>query len=74
MLFLPAQQELDCINDSGTIVGKITFDGASNEYSFRAENESIVLTELEIARIAERIAGLYSANMRSRCRMMTDRG
>ncbi len=60
MLFLPAQQELDCVNENGDIVGKIVFDGAKNEYCFNSEDESVVLTDLEIARIAERIAGLYS--------------
>ena len=60
MLFLPAQQELDCVNESGNIVGKIVFDGSKNEYCFNADNASIVLTDLEIARIAERIAGLHS--------------
>lgn len=60
MLFLPAQQELDCINDQGRIVGQILFDGADNEYRFRAENDSVNLSDQEVARIAERIAGLSS--------------
>lgn len=60
MLFMPAQQELDCVNNDGNIVGKIMFDGAKDEYVFRQDDEAVVLSDLEVARIAERIAGLYS--------------
>ncbi|WP_255487305.1 hypothetical protein [Oceanospirillum sediminis] len=58
MLFFPAQQELDCINDNGDIIGKITFDGAQDEYVFSPVSESIVLSGLEEASIAMRLAGL----------------
>lgn len=60
MLFCPIQQELDCINDSGLILGKIKFDGAKDEHVFHPENASIVLSSDEQASIAERIAGLNS--------------
>lgn len=60
MLFFPVQQEVDCINDSGDIVGKITFDGVKDEYTFSPTDESIVLSSLEEAIIAIRIAGLKS--------------
>ena len=60
MLFFPAQQELDCINDKGNIIGKITFDGTQNEYVFSPASESIVLSGLEEASIAMRLAGLKS--------------
>lgn len=60
MLFLPLQQELDCVNDQGNIVGSIRFDGGTDEYSFHPADESVVLSDLEVACIAERLAGLYS--------------
>ncbi|MFT2112070.1 hypothetical protein [Marinomonas sp. 2405UD68-3] len=60
MLFLPAQQELDCISDSGRILGKIKFDGAKDEYSFYSEDKSIALTDVEKSSIAERLASLIS--------------
>lgn len=60
MLFMPAQLDLDCVNNDGDIVGKIVFDGAKNEYVFQQEGEKVVLSDLDVARIAERIAGLYS--------------
>lgn len=60
MLFLPTQQELDCINESGNIIGKIMFDGSENEYKFLPENETIVLTDSEVVSIAERLSGLES--------------
>lgn len=60
VLFFPIQQELDCISDSGRILGKIGFDVAKEEYIFTPNDESIELSEIEEASIAARIAGLYS--------------
>ena len=60
MLFFPVQQELDCINDSGDIIGKITFDAAQDEYVFSPARKDIVLSAIEEATIAIRIAGLKS--------------
>ena len=60
MLFFPIQYELDCINDSGDIVGRIKFDNSKNEYIFYPDNESIVLSDLEKASIAERLSDLGS--------------
>jgi hypothetical protein len=60
MLFFPIQYELDCINDSGDIVGRIKFDVSKNEYIFYPDNESIVLSDLEKASIAERLSDLGS--------------
>lgn len=60
MLFFPIQYELDCINDSGDILGRIKFDNSKNEYIFYPNNESIVLSDLEKASIAERLSDLES--------------
>jgi len=60
MLFFPVQQELDCINDNGDIIGKITFDGVKDEYIFSPTDESIILSNLEEASIAVRLAALAS--------------
>ena len=60
MLFLSLQQELDCINDAGEVLGKIKFDGVKNEYVFLAENESIILSNAEEANIVDRLVGLAS--------------
>lgn len=60
MMFFPAQQELDCINDNGDIIGKIAFDGAQDEYVFSPASEDIVLSAIEEATIAMRIVGLKS--------------
>jgi hypothetical protein len=60
VLFWPVQQELDCINDSGCILGKIKFDLSIEEYIFYPANESIILSNIEKLNIAERLAGLAS--------------
>jgi hypothetical protein len=60
VLFWPIQQELDCINDSGRILGKIKFDISKEDYIFYPENESIILSSLEKTSIAERLSGLDS--------------
>ena len=60
VLFWPIQQELDCINDSGRILGKIKFDGVKNEHIFHPANESITLSSIEKSSIADRLAGLDS--------------
>ena len=60
VLFWPIQQELDCINDSGQILGKIKFDSLIEAYKFYPENDSIILSSIEESNIAERISGLHS--------------
>lgn len=60
VLFFPIQQELDCISDSGQVLGKIKFDGPSQKFQFFADNESVVLEGIEEANIIERLAGLAS--------------
>ncbi len=60
MLFLPMQQELDCISDSGRILGKIRFNYAKNGHHFYPDSESIALSSLEECQIAQRLAGLDS--------------
>jgi len=58
VLFWPIQQELDCINDRGDILGKIKFDGATDKHVFYSINDSISLSSEEETSIAARLAGL----------------
>ena len=60
MLFFPIQYELDCINDSGDILGRIKFDVSKNDFIFCPDNASIVLSDLEKTSITERLSGLES--------------
>lgn len=60
VLFWPIQQELDCMSDSGRILGKIKFDMAKDDYVFNFADESISLSSEEESKIVERIAGLKS--------------
>ncbi|MGI1669717.1 MAG: hypothetical protein K6L74_05265 [Neptuniibacter sp.] len=60
VLFFPIQQDLDCINGSGHILGKIKFDVFKDEHIFCPENDSIVLSSEEETNIADRLAGLDS--------------
>ena len=60
VLFWPIQQELDCINASGDILGKIKFDGASESYQFYANDESVILSSEEQSHIAKKLAALES--------------
>ncbi len=60
VLFFPIQQELDCINDRGDILGKVKFDDSKGEHIFCLDNEAIVLSDLEKTSIAERLSGLDS--------------
>ena len=58
VLFWPIQQELDCINDSGDVLGKIKFDGAQDKHVFCPSEDTIALSSDEKAGIAARLAGL----------------
>mgnify|MGYP003673158373 CR=1 FL=1 len=60
VLFWPIQQELDCINSSGLILGKIKFDGAKDEHIFFPANDLTTLTSIEESSIADRLSGLDS--------------
>lgn len=60
VFFFPIQQELDCISDSGQILGKISFDVFKGEYVFNLADESVVLSSLEETSIAVKLAGLAS--------------
>lgn len=60
MLYCPIQQELDCVSDSGSIVGRIKFNGAKDKHVFHIENETVVLSSAEQASITERLKGLDS--------------
>lgn len=58
VLFWPIQQELDCINDSGNVLGKIKFDGTQDKHIFCPAEEALLLSSEEKSNIAARLAGL----------------
>ncbi len=58
MLFLPNQQDLDCISDNGDILGKIRFDILKDEHVFDPADASVAISDLDGASIAQRLAGL----------------
>lgn len=60
VMFLPVQQELNCITGNGCILGKIKFDGHKNKHIFSADNDSIVLSNSEETCITQRLSGLDS--------------
>jgi hypothetical protein len=60
VLFWPIQQELDCINGSGRILGKIKFDACKNRHIFYATDQTIDISSTEKSSISERLAGLDS--------------
>ena len=60
VLFWPIQQELDCINGNGRILGRIKFDNSINQYRFHPDNESIALSSTEESSIAKRLSDLNS--------------
>ena len=62
VLFFPIQQELDCISDSGLILGKITFDTAKDAYLFKPDTQSVALSALEKAAIETKISKLNSGS------------
>ena len=55
VLFWPIQQELDCINLNGDILGKIRFDALRNSHTFLPANTSRPLSSQEEADISKRI-------------------
>ncbi|MFY0641612.1 MAG: hypothetical protein JXR16_11240 [Bermanella sp.] len=58
VMFWPIQQELNCITDSGRILGKIQFDAHKERHKFVPDNDSIFLSNLEKENIEERLLGL----------------
>jgi len=60
VLFWPIQQELDCINASGDILGKIKFNGEKECYQFFPNTESVALSNDEQTHIAIKLAALES--------------
>lgn len=58
VLFLPIQQELDCINSDGQILGKIRFDDSKGSHIFYKLDESVVVEKSEMSMISERLSGL----------------
>ena len=62
VMFFPIQQELDCISDSGLILGKITFDTVKGAYFFLADNEAVVLSGSEQSAIDAKVNTLNSGS------------
>lgn len=60
MLFLPVHQELDCISDNGSILGRIKYDHSKAGHVFYSDNEFSLLLPSEQASIAEYLSGLDS--------------
>lgn len=63
VFFWPIQQELDCINDSGTILGKIKFNGKTDSYLFEPETDQVVLSNDEKSSIDNKLSKLNSGEM-----------
>ena len=61
MMFWPIQQDLDCINNEGRILGKISFNANENKHIFYPADHSIVLSSIEKSNIAKRLLGLDCA-------------
>ena len=59
-MYWPIQQDLDCINNEGCILGKISFDANKNKHIFYPTDNSIFLKSDEKANIVERLLGLDS--------------
>jgi len=60
VLFFPVQQELDCISDSGDILGKIKFDHAQSKHVFTPADKTIKLSDSDKSSLEQRLAGLDS--------------
>ena len=60
LLFLPIQQELDCISSNGLILGKIRFDDSEGRHIFYELDDSPKATSEEEFLISERLQGLDS--------------
>ena len=62
VLFLPAQQALDCLSDGGRILGKIEFDGMTDTYVFVHEDASLPLQDAEASHIAAKLESLSAGH------------
>lgn len=60
VFFWPIQQELDCINDNGTILGKIKFNSKTDSYLFEPDNDQVVLSNDEKSSIDNKLSKLNS--------------
>lgn len=58
MLFFPNQQELDCFNTNGNMLGKIKFNASTDKHEFQLDNDSITLSNDEEKCIAEKLVSL----------------
>ena len=60
VIFLPIQQELNCINDRGVILGKISYAAATEEFIFYPADASINLTNSEKSNIDQKLSEIHS--------------
>lgn len=60
VMFWPIQQELNCINSNGSILGKIKFDSTNDQYRFYPDSEAKTLSSIEESSITEKLTGLNS--------------
>ncbi len=60
VMFWPIQQELDCINRSGNILGKIKYEGKYDGYVFHPAGENVKLSNTEQSKIDEKLSQLQS--------------
>ena len=60
MLFLSIQQELDCITETGEIIGKIKFDDRLGKHIFYRIDDKAEVSSFQQSAISERLSGLDS--------------
>ena len=58
VLFVPMQQELDCINSDGQILGKIRFYDSQKSHILYKLDESVMVEKSEMSMILERLSSL----------------
>ncbi|BCE01295.1 hypothetical protein [Marinicellulosiphila megalodicopiae] len=60
VLFWPIQNDLDCINDQGSILGRIKFNAAKDQHIFYPASETIILSSDDKSGIAQKLMSLDS--------------
>jgi hypothetical protein len=72
VIFWPIQQELDCINNQGLVLGKIGFNGGMDQHIFSPADGSSAY-QLKKKHVSMRgWQASIQENIPSRCRMMSD--
>ena len=60
VLFWPIQQELDCINSTGDILGKINYDPTNQQFRFVPDHPAVKLSSTEQQMIADKLFALHT--------------